>query len=121
MIISPSARALSCQDDYQNLKLGINDFTPTKVIPYDTTNCDKGLEKLFKLYTKGQLVVGEEDVVLEMRRVCRRVMRKARQAVIHALGGERGQGGRTVGVAGQRAVDDIVVGGRQVWHVEHIA
>ena len=46
-------------------------------------------------------------------------MRQARQGIIHALRGERGQWPCRRDDVG--AVDDIVVGGAQVGHVEHIA
>ena len=68
-----------------------------------------------------ELVVGEEDVVLEMHRVGRGVMGQPRQRIIHPLRGEGRKVARAVGHRPGGAVDDVVIRRRQVRHVEIVA
>jgi hypothetical protein len=64
IIFSTSVSALTCQDDYQNFMTKVDGLTPTKVIPYDPINCMKEIEQVFKLYTKGTLVVNKGSSVV---------------------------------------------------------
>ena len=68
-----------------------------------------------------ELVVGEEDVVLEMRRAGGGVMREPRQRVVDALRREGRQRPRSRGGHSRVAVDDVIVGGVEVGHVEDVA
>ena len=56
-----------------------------------------------------------------MRRIGGGVMRQPGQRVIHPLRGKGRKRGRAVGIAGQGAVDDVIIGRQQVRHVEDIA
>ena len=51
----------------------------------------------------------------------RRVMGKTRQRIVNALSGKRRQRMRSVGMRETKPVDDVVVGGRQIGHVEDVA
>ena len=68
-----------------------------------------------------ELVVGEEHVVLEMQRTGRGVVREPGQRVVDPLRRERRQRARAVLGAADAAVDDVIVHGVEVGHVEVVA
>ena len=68
-----------------------------------------------------ELVVGEDDVVLEMLRARAGVVAQPVQRVVDARRGEQGQRLRPSGCADPGAVDDRIVHLREVGHVEPVA
>ncbi len=68
-----------------------------------------------------KLVVGEQHMVLEMLWIRRGVMRQPRERIVHPLRGKRRQGPCAIVVQKPKAVHDVIVGGRQIRHVEDIA